>query len=228
MSSILDLLNQQMSGTTVQQVSRQIGASPDQTQKAMATALPLLLGGLARNANRSPDDARSLSNALERDHDGSVLDGLAGLLGGGGSGGSDLGGLISMAGGLLGGGSKATDGDGILGHILGGKRQTVEQGVSKASGLDAAKVAQLMSMMAPIVMAALGKAKRQNNLDADGLTALLNRERGQVEEQTPGMQQGGLLGLLDMDGDGNVADDIAKIGGSLAASGVLGKLFGKK
>lgn len=227
MASILNMLNQQLSDATVQQMSRQIGADPASTQKALATALPLLLGGLARNANQSPQQAQSLASALERDHDGSVLDGLAGLLGGGSRGGSDLGGLLSMAGGLLGGGSKATDGDGILGHVLGGKRRAVEQGVAKASGLDAAKVAQLMAMLAPIVMAALGKAKRQNNLDADGLTALLNRERSTVEEQTPGMQQGGLLGLLDMDGDGNVADDIAKIGGSIAASGVLGKLFGK-
>jgi hypothetical protein len=228
MASVLDILNQQISGATVQQISQQIGADPAHTQKAVAAALPLLLGGLARNANQSPESAHSLANALERDHDGSVLDGLAGLLGGGSRGGADLGGLISMAGGLLGGGSKATDGDGILGHVLGRKRHAVEQGVSKASGLDAAKVTQLLSMLAPIIMAALGKAKRQNNLDADGLTALLNRERSSIEEQTPGMQQGGLLGLLDMDDDGNVADDIAKIGGSLAASGILGKLFGGK
>ncbi|HMB89783.1 MAG TPA: DUF937 domain-containing protein [Rhodothermales bacterium] len=227
MSSVLELLNQQISDATVQQLSRQIGADPASTQRAVATALPVLLGGLARNANQSPENARSLANALERDHDGSVLDGLAGLLGGGSRSSSDLGSLISMAGGLLGCSSKATDGDGILGHVLGGKRRAVEQGVAKASGLDTAKVAQLLAMLAPIVMAALGKAKRQNNLDADGLTALLNRERSTVEEQTPGMQQGGLLGLLDMDGDGDVADDIAKVGGALAASGVLGKLFGK-
>ena len=224
MSSLLDMLTAQLGGQTVTQMSQRVGADPASTQKALTAALPVLLGGLARNANRSPEDAQGLAQALERDHDGSVLDSLSSLLGGGEGGG--LGSLIGMAGGILGGGrpappQKALDGDGILGHILGPKRGAVEQGVARASGLDTAKAGQLLAMLAPVVMGALGKAKRQKNLDAGGLAALLNQERASVERATPGMKQGGLLGLLDMDGDGDVADDVAKLGG------MLGKLFGK-
>lgn len=223
MSSILEMLTQQMSGQTVAQMSQQVGADPASTQKAVMAALPALLGGLARNANKSPEQARSLAHALERDHDGSVLESLSSLISGGGGGGL----LGQLAGGMLGGGrqpqptrNKALDGDGILGHVLGNKRGAVEQGVARASGLDTAKAAKLMALLAPVVMGALGKAKRQQNLDADGIAALLNRERAEVERRAPGMQQGGLLGMLDMDNDGDVADDVAKIGG------MLGKLFG--
>lgn len=227
--SLLQMLTQQLGGQTAQQIGSQIGSDPSTTQKALTTALPLLLGGLARNANKSPEGAQSLANALEQDHDGSVLDSLSGLLGGSG-GGSGLGGLLGMAGGLLGGGSpsRATDGDGILRHVLGERRGAIEQGVAKASGLDAGKTGQLLSMLAPLVMGALGKAKRQQNLDADGVAALLNRERAQVESETPGMAQGGLLGLLDMDDDGSIADDVAKIGAALGGGSILGKLFGGK
>ncbi len=221
--SLLEMLSSQLGGQAAQQLSSQLGADPSSTQKALSAALPLLVGGLARNANKSPEGAQSLASALEKDHDGSVLDSLSGLLGGGG------GGVSGLLGGLLGGGasssqpmpsSRATDGDGILRHVLGDKRGAVQQGVASASGLDADKAGKLLSMVAPLVMGALGKAKRQQNLDANGVTALLNQERAQVERQTSGMAQGGLLGLLDMDDDGSIIDDVGKIASS------LGKLFG--
>ncbi len=226
-------------------MSSQIGADPESTQKALSAALPMLVGRLARNA-QSPEGAQSLANALDRDHDGSLLDGLAGLLGGGSSSGgglSDLlggggldallggggssgggGGLGDLLGGLLGGGapaSKTTDGDGILSHILGNKRGAVEQGVARSSGLDAGAVSKLLPMLAPLVMGALGRAKQQQNLDAGGLASMLNQERTRVERQTPGMKEGGLLSMLDMDDDGDISDDVANIGG------MLGQFFGK-
>ncbi|MFQ5571110.1 MAG: DUF937 domain-containing protein [Rhodothermales bacterium] len=252
MAGLLDLLNQQLGEPVVQQVSTRIGADPASTQKAMATALPLLVGGLARNANQSPSGAQSLANALDRDHDGSLLDGLSGLLGGGGGGGalggllggsgggalggllggsgsaSGGGGLLGMAGDLLGGAasSRTTNGDGILRHVLGERRSAVEQGVARSSGLDAGQVSKLLPLLAPIVMGALGKVKQQQNLDAGGLAGLLNQERTRVEHDTPGMTEGGLARFLDMDGDGDISDDVAKIGSAIGSSGLLGKLFG--
>ncbi len=241
MSGLLDLLTQQLSGPLAQQLGAQIDADPAPTQKAIGAALPVLLGGLARNATESPQGAQSLASALDQDHDGSLLDSLSGLLGGGGGGGlgalfgggersgGGLGDLLGAAGGLFGGSTpptRTTDGDGILKHVLGDRRAAVEQGVARASGLDSAKVGQLLGVLAPIVMGALGRVKRQQNLDADGLAGMLNQERARVEEQTPGMSKGGLLGLLDADGDGDISDDIAGLGSKIAASGVLGKIFG--
>ena len=224
MPALLDTLSQQLGPGLVNQISSQLGTDDSQTQTAIATALPLLIGGLAKNANQSQSQAQALSSALDNDHDGSLLDNLGSLLGGGGGGG--LAGALGSA--LGGGGSRATDGDGILGHILGGKRGAVEQGVSRASGLDASKVGPLLAMLAPVVMGALGKVKRQQNMNADEVAATLNRERAQVEEETEGMQQGGLLSMLDSDGDGSIADDIAKMGAAFGGAALLGKMFGKK
>lgn len=224
MSGILDLLTDQLGNQSISGLSQKIGADAGSTQKAVAAALPVLIGGLARNANASPKGAASLANALDQDHDGSLLDNIGGLLGGG----SGLGGLMDLAGGLLGGGNaKALNGDGILGHVLGQKRGAVEQGVAKASGLDISQIAKLLPLLAPLVMGALGKVKRQQNLDAEGLAGLLGEERSQIESKTPGMSGGSLASFLDFDGDGDVSDDVAKIGTALAGSGLLGKLFGK-
>lgn len=194
MSSILDVLAQQLDDQTIQQLSRQIGADQASTQKAISAALPMLLGALGRNA-ASPEGARALNNALERDHDGSILNDLMGAMSSGNT--SDM-------------GMK------ILGHVLGGKQSTVQQGLSQVSGLDAGTTGQLLAMLAPIVMGTLGQTKRQSGLDAGGLSDLLGGVQRQADSQLGGMAQ-----LLDLDGDGSVVDDVMNMGSKL-----LGGLFG--
>ncbi len=226
MAALLNLLQQQIDNDTIDRLSSVVGADRASTQKAVTAALPLLIGALSRNTRQG--GAQSLDRALARDHDGTLLDNLSSLLGSASGGG---GGLLSTLGGLAGSGllgPKAVDGEGILGHLLGGKRRPVEAGVSKASGLDAAKVAKLLALLAPLVMSALGKVKRERNLNADGLTSLLDDERSTIEKETPAASPGGLFSLLDADDDGSIADDVARLGASLAGSGGLGSLFGKK
>lgn len=155
MSSVLDAVRQQLGPDTIQQLSGALGADPATTSNAVSLALPALLGGLAHNAAQ-PEGAAALDNALSQ-HDGSILDNLGGMLGGG-----------------AGGGALSGIGGAILGHILGGRRGSVEEGVGKASGLDAAQVAQLLAMLAPIVMGVLGRMKQTKGLDANRLPEVLN------------------------------------------------------
>lgn len=200
MTSILDAVRQQLGPDTIQQLSGAIGADPAATSNAVNLAIPTLLGGLSQNAAQ-PQGAAALDNALNQ-HDGSILDNLGGLLGGGGSGGG-------MGGGI---------GGAILGHILGAKRGSVEQGVGRASGLDGAQVAQLLALLAPIVMGVLGRMKKSQGLDANKLPEVLQQSRQQGEKEVPG-----LGGMLDQNNDGSVADDLLRMGSS-----ALGGMFGKK
>jgi hypothetical protein len=195
MTSILDAVRQQLGPDTIQQMSGALGADPAATSSAISLALPALLGGLSQNAAQ-PQGAAALDNALNA-HDGSILDNLGGLLNGG-------------AGGGIGGA--------ILGHILGGRRGAVEQGVGRASGLDGAQVAQLMAMLAPIVMGVLGRMKQNKNLDASRLPDVLQQSREQGEKEHPGVG-----GMLDANKDGSITDDLLRMGGS-----ALGGMFGKK
>lgn len=200
MGSLMDLLAGQLGADTVKQIGSQIGSDEQTTSKALSAALPMLLGAMAKNTAKQ-GGAEALSSALDKDHDGSIL--------------NDLPGFLNNA--------QAGPGDGILGHLLGGKRSMMEAALGKSAGLDAGKASQILTMAAPLLMGALGQAKRQNNLDAGGLTSLLQGERQAAESKSP--EAMGLLGtILDADGDGDVdAGDIARKG-----IGILGKLFGRR
>ena len=202
--AVLDTLRQHLTPETIQGLSRNIGADPAATSRAVGLALPAILAGLSRNAS-NPQGARDLDRALG-DHDGGVLDQLGGMLGGGG--GEGLGGAL---GGGLGGGIGAA----ILGHIFGSRRAPVEQGVGRASGLDSRQVGQLLVLLAPIVMGVLGRMKQQKGIDAAQLPDVLQKTTRRIEQDSPGA--GGLAGMLDSNDDGQIADDLARMGSSVLA-----------
>ncbi len=203
--NLIDLLQGQLSGGLVDQLSQQIGgADREQTATAAQGIITTLVSQLARNAS-TPEGAQSLNNALERDHDGSILDNLSDVL----------------TGNVQPQNQSTVNGLGILNHVLGDRQGGVANMVSQMSGLESGKTMQLMGLLAPVVMGMLGKAKNQNGLDIGGIANLLN---GTVNQQ----QQSGnptlnmITRFLDSDGDGSALDDIANMGMK-----ILGGLFKK-
>ncbi len=204
-TSLTDELLGQLQGAPMQSMAQQLGMGSAETERAVGTALPMLLGALGSNASQ-PQGAMDLFGALQRDH--------LGQAGAGGGLGGMLGGVL---GGLLGGGSApapASNGASILGHIFGGKQQQAETGLAQATGLGA-NAGQLLQLLAPIVMAYLAQRVQSGGMDAGGLGQVLGREKAQVQQQ--GGAAGGLLsGLLDQNGDGKLdAGDLFKLGAGL-------------
>lgn len=198
MSTVMELLSNHLGDDQLQQISRALGSDADQTRSAVGAALPALLGVLSHNA-ANPAGAQQLHAALEKDHDGSLLENLGGFLGGGASG-------------VSGPRERSFSGDAILEHMLGNRRGRLEQGVEKVSGLQAPQVNKLLGILAPMVLGAIGSRQRQQGLDPGGLSGLLKKERTQMEKQTSA--GGGLIGrMLDQDGDGDFDfSDIMKLG----------------
>jgi hypothetical protein len=269
-SQILDQVLDALGPDGVDRISQQLGADRDTTERGIAASLPVLLGGLAREAETGRID--ELDRALEQDHDGTLVDELGALLRGDGSARGPLGtdtaigpqmssaaggagmGLGGLLGGLLGGTQRrAANGDGILRHVLGGKRAPVEEGIGRASGLGGAQVSQLLALLAPMLMGVLGRTKRQRGLQGGGLADLLRQEREVVEDEvrqasgtsvagtTSGYAgaaataaersakpRGRLVDLLDSNRDGDIRDEVAKIGAAMAGAMILGKLHSKR
>ena len=212
MAGILDLLNSDLGKTIISGVSGSTGTDENRTGSVLTMALPVLMKAMERNASASPEGAQGLLGAIMDKHDGSILDNLGGLF----NGGVDE--------------SVKTDGDKILGHVLGAKKQGVEQIIGQKAGLDAGSVDNILKVAAPILMGVLGKQARQNNVSStNDLGGLLGGLLGGSEAKE---EQSFLEKILDADGDGSVIDDVAGmvLGGAKkkgGLGGLLGGLFGK-
>lgn len=212
MSGILELLNSDLGKQIIGGVSNETRQPADKTASVVSMAMPILLGAMKRNAS-TPQGAEGLLGALNGKHDGSILDNLGGLFGGG----------VDE--------SVKVDGLGILGHVLGGSQDNVVGALSQKSGVDSNGVMQILQVAAPILLGMLGKQKRQQNVQSqDALGGLLGGLMGGGQEAPK--QQSLIESLLDGDNDGSVVDDIAgmllKGGGSKKGGlgGLLGGLFG--
>ncbi len=204
-------MNSPMGREMIQGVSRQTGQPENKTADLLGMALPVLMGAMKKNAS-TPEGAQGLMNALSSKHNGSILDDLGGLFGGG----------VDS--------SVLDDGAGILGHVLGGRQPLVEQALSQKSGMDASTIAGILKIAAPLIMGYLGRQQTQKNIsDADGLTSLLGGMLGGQSQSNQSL----ITSLIDADGDGSVLDDVAGMmlgGGSKkkgGLGGLLGGLFGK-
>ncbi len=201
----MDLLQGSISEGLVDQLSQQIGgADKEKTAAAASGIVTTLMGALARNAS-STDGARSIDQALERDHDGSILEDVAAMI----TGQKQV------------DNTRMLNGEGIVRHTLGDRQSGAVEMISKLSGLDSSKTGSLMTMLAPVVMGALGKAKREQGLDMAGIASLLSGTVSAQKQQNPTMNL--VTSFLDADGDGSIVDDVAGMGMK-----ILGGFFKRK
>ena len=208
MSTLINDITSQLQGNTLSQLSQQLGADETTTKRAISMALPMLVGGLARET-ATPDGAQSLNKALEEDHDGSLLDNITAAFSATKSGAAD----VAVP--------RALNGAGILEHVLGPKKAPVQEGIGRATGLTSQQVGRLLMMLAPLVMAYLGRRKRETGATASDIGAQIQAERDAVNERAPNL--GGILGQIfgGAEDRPGIADDIARM-----APNVLGKMFG--
>ena len=191
----LEALLRLLQGQDLGNLASQVGGNEGEVKNGVMAALPAMLAALGKNAG-TEKGAEELNNALEKKHDGSILDNLSGYLSN-----PDL-----------------KDGAGILNHLFGNQTSNVANAVSQSSGLDTNGSMKMLQMLAPILMGMLGQQKKQNNLDAKGLgnlTSMLASNFGS-EAGASGIMEA-VTNLLDANKDGNVMDDIM---------GMVGKLFG--
>lgn len=192
MANLMDMLG---GAQGLGQIARELGMNEGQVQSGAAALLPAVLGGFKKQA----------------------------VAQGGGEAG--LGGLMGMLGGLGGGGlldsvlspnpTPVAQGNELLGRIFGDKdvSRTVATQAATTSGVSP----DLLKKLLPIVaMAAAGYMAKQGGGagGGGGLGGLLGGlTGGQPTGAAPAQRQGGLAGLLDMNGDGNPLDDILGMAG---------------
>lgn len=181
-----------LGGTDLGKIASQLDVNDGEAKKGLTEALPTILEALGKNTS-TDEGAEALDRALEK-HDGAILSNMTGYLNN-----PDL-----------------KDGMGILGHLFGGNTQNVASAISNASGISVDGSTKLLQMLAPIVMGTLGQVKKETNLNASSLNGFINMATAALKTQN-GNSNGlmSVLGsMLDVDKDGNVADDLLNLAGN--------------
>lgn len=217
---LMSLLQGQLNDNTLSQLSQQAGIEDkNKTKEAANQVFSALIGAMSKNAAKE-EGAEALNKALERDHDGSILDNISGLFGGANNqpnnplptspfpvDNNNANNNLSQ---------RSANGMGILKHVLGGNQGGMVNNLSQMLGMNQASTLTLMASLAPMVMGSLGKAKAEQNLNPSGIASLLTNQHQQNVQQNKKLT--GIMGMLDQDGDGNVMDDLGNM---------LGSFFGK-
>lgn len=174
----------ELSGGGLAQLSEQLGVDEGRVDSTLSTAMPLLVSALANNASK-PGQAQAIMQALEKDHDGSILNDVGSYLGD----------------------TQSANGAGILGHVLGDQQPMVAKNLAKVTGMNQSEVNDLLKVAAPLVMGALGEEKQKKGLDTDSLADFLGGQQQAINEANPTVAN--LLNtFLDKDKDGSFLDDL--------------------
>lgn len=216
---LIDLLTGNTGNQVAERAESKFGINKNQVLALLAVAAPLIISYLSKKS-QSAGEAESLNAALDKDHDGSILND------------------VSQA------ETRQSEGNSILTHIFGGEKQNVENQLSQKTGISIDKIGPVLSMLAPIIMGYIGKEKQQSNVGAGGLGGLLESILGNASSQTQNEPSnplndiiGSVLGGGQSNSSSNPINDILrsilgnnndekKDGGGLGS--ILGNIFGGK
>ena len=157
------LIGTMLSSDSIKSISKASGASQKDVKAVLSSALPGLLNGAAQQANNS-QTAAGFAGALAQHAKSDTR---------------DLGSFLS--------GVDLADGGKIIAHLLGANTTAATQQTASASGVDAAKVAKILAVAAPLLMSLLGQQTSQSSGSAVG--TLMNSLLG-------GGNAGSLIGSL--------------------------------
>lgn len=176
MNGLLELILNNQNGAAIKELAKNFGVSNDDAMKALGSMLPSLTRGVKTNVSEQ-----------------SGLDGLIGALGKGNHQ------RYLDEPNRLGQKETISDGNRILGHILGSKdvsRQVASEAAA-STGLNSDLLKKMLPVIATMLMGSLGKKTSSMELSGQNMQA----------SGTSGMT--GMLGsLLDSDNDGSVVDDL--------------------
>lgn len=150
---LLDLFTGKEGNDVAEKAESKFGINKKQIIALLIVATPLVISYLRKKAN-DKNEAEALDKALEKDHDGSILNNLSAVE------------------------EKEQEGNSILGHIFGNDKPQVENELSEKTGISLSKIGPILAMAAPIIMGFIGKEKRANNVNSGRLGDLLGNVLG--------------------------------------------------
>lgn len=214
---LLDLITGSTGNQVAQQAENKFGISQNQIISLLIVAAPLVISYLKKKSE-DPSEAEKLNAALDKDHDGSILNNPAQAL------------------------DREQEGDSILSHIFGGEKANVENQLSQNTGISMDKIGPILAMLAPVIMGYIGQQKQANNVTSGGglgdlLGGILGGSAQEAQASNNPLSDilGSVLGGAAQSQGGGLGDILGSVlgGGNQqqsqqgALGGLLGGLFGK-
>lgn len=165
---LLGLVKEQFTSSIVSKISSFLGESTENTNAALGSALPAILGGVMQKASTVQGASDLLSTIRTGGYDGGVLDNLGGLLG-------DVKSTSTLA----------SLGSSFLGSLFGDKLGDLTGLISNVSGIKTGSASSLLGLVAPILMNVLGKKVTTQGLSTSGLASLLMSQKDVVKADLP-------------------------------------------
>lgn len=219
--SLIDLITGNAGNQVATQAENRFGISKNQIIALLAVASPLVISYLRKKSQEDPNEAEALNNALDKDHDGSILGDPSQVE------------------------ARQQEGGSILDHIFGGQKATVENQLSQNTGISIDKIGPILAMLAPVIMGYIGKQKQSNGVTSGGglgdlLGGILGGAQSQAQAEPSNPLNdilGSVLGGSQANNSGNPLNDIlgSVLGGSNqqqqsqgGLGGLLGSILGGK
>jgi len=219
--NLIELITGNAGNQVASQAENKFGISKNQIIALLAVAAPLVISYLRKKSQEDPNEAEALNNALDKDHDGSILDNPAQVE------------------------ARVQEGGSILDHIFGGQKAQVENQLSQNTGISMDKIRPVLAMLAPLIMGYIGKEKQSNGVNSGGglgdlLGGILGGAQNQAQAEPSNPLNdilGSVLGGSSQQSSGNPLNDIlgSVLGGGQqqqqqqgGLGGLLGSILGGK
>lgn len=160
---ILGLIKDKLTDSVIEKVSNFLGEHPENIGSALNSSVPIVLGGIMRNASNDEETGKVMDVLKDGGHTGEILDDLPNLLGN-----FDKTQLL------------ITIGSNIFNHFTGSKGNSIVEKLSALTGIRKTSASSLVGLAAPLVLGALGKVVNKEGLGVSGLTRLLADQRESV------------------------------------------------
>lgn len=167
--NLLDMLKENISGDMISQASKFLGENESGVKSAMGDIMPSVLGSMINFGGTDSGAGKMMNMLKDENHDGSILDNLGGLFGGG----SATSGLVNTGSSLM----KGMMGQSMLGSVV--------DMISSRSGVSKSSSSSMMSMIAPIAMGMIGRYAKNKAFNAVGLGSFLRGQRSNVMGSMP-------------------------------------------
>lgn len=219
--NLIELITGNAGNQVASHAENKFGISKNQIIALLAVAAPLVISYLRKKSQEDPNEAEALNNALDKDHDGSILDNPAQVE------------------------ARVQEGGSILDHIFGGQKAQVENQLSQNTGISMDKIGPVLAMLAPLIMGYIGKEKQSSGVNSGGglgdlLGGILGGAQNQAQAEPSNPLNdilGSVLGGGSQQSSGNPLNDIlgSVLGGGQqqqqqqgGLGGLLGSILGGK